>query len=347
MRRWHWIAIALLPLMVAAVLVASPRLGGGTEQAQAQVGLYLALDMDTVGGPCADIDDSTTHAVGDNYNVGLCIGGMETATGVFRASVFYDDTLNSSANIACASGDCLDTNPDANAGSTTWGTPLGSGWDCNIFDQSPPMGDRDGQSANGSGEAYISCWNIIGPYTFGDNETTGVLAQISFSAIAGGQDILTVGSASIADPNEVELGACNPPSGDPQVPEITCTGGTDDKSGNPAPTFTPTMTPAATSTPCPNGICPTSTPTPRAWTKTPTSVPTNTAAPPTEQPTSPPPPPPPPPPSGGGLPQVVPPATGDGPGAAPWTGTALWVLVAAGALSLSLGGLCLRRARNR
>jgi len=344
MKRWHWIAIALSPLMVAAILVASPRLGGGTEPVEAQAGLYLALDLDTGGGPCADIDDDVTHGVGDNYNVGVCVGGMETALGAIQFSVFYDDTLNSSPNIACASGDCLDTNPDANAGSTTWGTSLGTGWDCNILDLSPPMGDNQGATGPGNGEASLKCWSLVGPWTLGDNETTGVLAQVSFTAIAGGSvDSLTIGSAIIGNTGGAEIGSCNPTS---EV-EMTCSGGDDTKEGTPAPTSTPTITPTATSTPCPNGICPTSTPTPKAWTKTPTPVPTNTAAPPTEGPGSPPPPPPPPPPSGGTGPQVVPPATGEGSSAAPWTGTALWVLAAAGALSLSLGGLCLRRARNR
>src|SRR4030042_3623827 len=81
MKRWHWIAIALSPLMVAAILVASPRLGGGTERVEAQAGMYLALDMDTGGGPCADIDDATTHNVGDSYTVGVCIGGMGRGLG--------------------------------------------------------------------------------------------------------------------------------------------------------------------------------------------------------------------------------------------------------------------------
>jgi hypothetical protein len=342
MKRWHWIAIALLPLMVAAILVASPRLGGGTEQVEAQGGMFLALDMDTVGGPCADIDDATTHAVGDNYNIGVCVGGMQTALGAINFSVFYDDTLNSSPNIACATGDCLDTNPDANAGATTWGTSLGGSWDCNIMDLSPPMGDKNVATGPGNGQAFLGCWSLVGPWTLGDNETTGVLAQVSFTATAGGDDSLTIGSAIIGDAGGDEIGSCNPTS----AVVMTCSGGDDSKSGNPPPTSTATATPTVTRTPCPNGICPTSTPTVRAWTKTPTPVPTETAAPPAEQPTSPPPPPPPPP-SGGGLPQVVPPATGDGSSATPWAGTAVWVLAAAGMLSLTLGGLCLRRARNR
>jgi len=61
-----------------------------------QVGLYLALDMDTGDGPCADIDGSVAHGVGDNYNIGVCIGGMSTALGTIQSSVYYDDTLNSS-----------------------------------------------------------------------------------------------------------------------------------------------------------------------------------------------------------------------------------------------------------
>ena len=345
MKRWHWIAIGLLPLMVAAILVASPRLGGGTERAQAQ-GMTLALDLDTSGGPCATIDDSATHAEDDTYNVGVCIGGMQAALGAIQLSVLYDDTLNSSPNIACATGDCLDTNPDANAGLTTWGSSLGaSGWDCNIFDLSPPMGDKNVATGPGNGEAYLACWTLTGPYSLGDNEASGVLAQVSFTVIAGGEvDSLALGSVVIGDSAGAQIGACNPPATD--VPVITCSGGDDTKLGPTPLPATATITPTSAATRCPNDLCPTSTPTRKAWTKTPTPVPTGTPAPPTEQPSSPPPPPPPPP-SGGGLPQVVPPATGDGSSATPWTGTVIWVLVAAGALSLTLGGLRLRRARNR
>jgi len=346
MKRWHWIAIALLPLMVAAILVASPRLGGGTERAQAQQGLTLALDMDiTDGGPCADIDASATHAVGDPaYGVGICIGGMTAALGSFEVNVTYDDTLNAVTDVACATT-CLDSNPDANAGSTIWGTSLGSGWDCSGLGFAPPVGDKEALTGAGNGRAFIGCYNNLGPFTFGDNETSGTLAVITFHVTHGGPspDNLDFGSVVVGDSGSLPLGSCNPHITDDPI--TACTGATDSKSGSSAPTNTPTAAPTVTKTPCPEGICP---PTPKAWTKTPTPVPTGTPEPttPPSEPTSPPPPPPPPP-SGGGLPQVVPPATGEGSSATPWTGTAVWVLVAAGMLSLSLGGLCVRRARNR
>jgi hypothetical protein len=52
-------------------------------------------------------------------------------------------------------------------------------------------------------------------------------------------------------------------------------------------------------------------------------------------------------PTGGQLPQVVPPGTGSGPDGIAWASTAVWLLAAAGAVSVSLGGLYLRRARRR
>lgn len=251
-------ALAVVALAGVGLLVAVGS-GGSTKQAAAQQGLTLALDMDiTDGGPCASIDDAAAHSPGDEYDVALCIGNMSTAIGQFFASVFYDDTLNSSPNITCPTGDCLDTNPDANAGSTTWGSSLGStNWDCNILDLLPPMGDRDDQAANGIGEASIGCWSLVGPYSLGDDETDGVLALISFTAIAGGEDSLTIGNAVIGDRIGNAIGACNPPM--PPDPEMTCSGGTDAKSGTPPPTRPPTMTLPPTNTPCPNGVCPTST----------------------------------------------------------------------------------------
>jgi len=344
MKRWHWIFLALSPFLVAAILLIPPRLGGGTEQVQANGGLSLSLDMDvTDGGPCADIDDSAVHSVGDSYDVAVCIGGMSQAIGSFYLIVTYDDTLNSSPNESCPSGDCFDANPDANAGTTTWGTSLGSGWDCNIFDLSPPQGDRNLATGPANGEAYLGCWSLSGPYTFGDNETSGVLALISFTAIAGSPDpdTLSLADSSVSSYQGVDIGVCG------GSPAMSCNGATDEKAGTPAPTATATWTPTATRTPCPNGICPTNTPTPKAWTKTPTPPATGTPTPAEPGEPAQPPPPPPPPPTGGQLPQVVPPATGSGPDGIPWASTAVWLLAAAGAFSVSLGGLYLRRARHR
>ena len=250
-------ALAVLALTGVGLLVTVGSVGG-TKQAGAQQGLTLALDMDiTDGGPCASIDDAAAHSPGDEYDVALCVSNMSTPIGAFQASVFYDDTLNSSPNIACPTGDCLDTNPDANAGATTWGSSLGGAWDCNILDLLPAMGDRDAQAANGTGEAYIACWSLYGPYSLGDDEADGVLALISFSATAGGEDSLTIGEAVIAGPDGNTVGACNPPLENNH--EMTCSGGTDTKSGTPPPTRPPTMTLPPTNTPCPNGVCPTST----------------------------------------------------------------------------------------
>jgi len=47
------------------------------------------------------------------------------------------------------------------------------------------------------------------------------------------------------------------------------------------------------------------------------------------------------------MPQVVPPGTGTGSGSGDWTASLMWTLAGAGALSVFLGGLYLRRARNR
>ncbi len=155
----------------------------------------MALDMDiTDGGPCADIDDSVDHVVGDpNYGVGICLSGIPAALGSFAVSVRYDDTLNQAPGCGLRRVTCLDSNPDANAGSTTWGTSLGSGWDCYGFGLASLEVIENPPQARAMVRPIIGCWSPTGPWTFGDNETLGALAVVAFHVIAGGSvDSLTL-----------------------------------------------------------------------------------------------------------------------------------------------------------
>jgi len=347
MKQWHWFGLGILALTLAVVFAAMPQLGGGSREASAQGGLTIALDMDTGGGPCADIDSSTSHhgepgAGGDTYTIGVCVSGLYEGfpIGVVSFDVIYNDILNTAPEVA-NSGNALDDNPDANAGSTTWGSSLGTGFDCSGGGLAFPKGDKDPATGAGHGDAFLSCKSATGPWTLGDNETSGVLAVITFHANAAGTDNLRITNGLLGYSDATEMGTCNPTV----TYEMDCNGGSDVKTGATAPSPTPTSTPSATATPCPNGICPTSTPTARALTATPAFTATATAAP--GETTQPPAPPPPAPPSGGEQPQVTPPGTGSGPDGFPWN-TALAALMAAiGAISITVGGLGLRRARHR
>jgi Thrombospondin type 3 repeat len=275
MRRWHFLGLLLFSLLVAACLVAVDLGGASHGRVQAQPPLQVAIDANPTNGsgPCepAHIDAERELALSQTYDVAVCINNLTTSVGAIAFSVFYDDTLNTAPEVSCASGDCLDDNPDANAGTTKWGDGLGGGWDCNIFDLAQPVGDK---IPGPGGEAWMSCWTLTGPYTLGDNETWGVLAQVRFTANATGVEGLTLGNVNIGDPGGTELGSCNPVLG----MEIPCLGATLFKNITrtpmPSPTPTSTATPTVTSTPT---ITPTPTDTPTP-TNTPTITPTPSGA---------------------------------------------------------------------
>jgi len=348
MKHWHWIPLVFLAVALAAVVMAVPRLGGAP--ASAADPLTISLDMDTTngGGPCAVIDSSTSHSGADPvsgpvYDVAICATGLYQGfpIGSFTFDVLYDDGLNEATEVANVAP-ALDDNPDANAGTTNWPDSLGALWACDNSGSGFPTGNTIAPG----GDAFLACdGTAVGAtFTLGDNEDHGVIAVIHFKAIAGSviPDTLTIADSSyLAYASGQTMGECDPDSTLP----MDCVGGTDNKTGaaQATATNTPTATPAPTR--CPNDICPTSEPTRKAWTRTPT--PTVTATPAPEEPPGPSEPPPPPPPTGGQLPQVVPPGTGSGPDGIPWASTAVWLLAAAGAVSVSLGGLYLRRARRR
>ena len=251
--------IRLLPLCILiavflAAVLAAPRFISRTDRAAAQDGLSVSLDMDTTdGGPCADIDASVTHGVGDDYAVGICVEGLSVPLSSMELHVLYDDTLNYAPEITCPDSNCLDDNPDANAGNTSWGDGLGGindgGWDCDIMSMAEPIGDWDSATGPGHGLARISCWSLTGPFALGDNESSGVLAVINFQATDDGVDNMALSGVVLANEVGEEIGSCNFSLSLP----MPCSGGT---VNNEMPT------PIPTPTPCPGGICPTATPIP-------------------------------------------------------------------------------------
>jgi len=244
-------------VVLAAAGMAVLRLGGSAEPAAGQGALSLALDMNVSNGsgPCDPIDVSADRALGESYQVAICVGGLQQSVAVFSATVLYDDYLNVAPEISCSTSDCLDDNPDANAGATMWGDGLGEGWSCNILGRAEPMAHKDPESGGpGHGKAFIACLSGAGPYRLGDNETWGVLAVINFQTVAAGvNSLLSFGSASentLGDSCGVEMGTCGASK------DISCSGGTVNISMTPVPSPTPSPTPTTTPTSTP------STPTP-------------------------------------------------------------------------------------
>jgi hypothetical protein len=329
MKYRQWFLLALSPLLFAVALV-GVRSFGGPDVAHAQAP-QLQLDLDQDSGWCNDIDNTANVQNGATHKAAICLTGVNTLAAVsdFNIVVNYTSTLNSCVSKG-QSGTALDANPD-------FISTVGTGWDCSGGGLNYP---KCGETA---GQAFITCGTVNDPGTYAT--ANSAIAVIEWTANNTGADALSWGAGAMYDYSGALVVRC---------PGANCLGSTVTKQGptsTPGPA-TPTNTPppTATNTPWCGGLrqtpCPTSTPTPKSWTKTPTPTLTGTPAAPTE-PAPPPPPPPPPPPTGGQLPAVVPPATGTGSGSVDWTISLMWALAGAGALSVFLGGLYLRRARNR
>ncbi len=261
-RLWvSFILIAIVCLAVTAVLLSNS--ARGISHAQAGPSLQLDMDPTNGSGPCNPIDATRTTSEGQTYQVAVCLVNAPAAPAAFEFDLLYDDTLNTCVpGLAGTVG--LDSNPDANTGATTFSTPdLGSGFDCSSMGIVFPTCDMDPESGPGHGDAYIGCFQAVGMPTLPIGQGVAEpLAEVTFRAIAGGVDNLTIvrGDASDADTNEL-LSCADVPG--------SCLGGTDVKAGiTLTPTPTRTVTPFPTSTATATAI-PTSTLSP-----TPTDTPT-------------------------------------------------------------------------
>ena len=217
---------------------------------------HLDIDADvTNGGPCQSVD--LTADVSGTHQVAVCMESAPQHVGFFEFYLVYDDTLNQALEKDCPSGTCLDDNPDANAGGTTWDGDLGGGWDCSGGGVAEPRGDIDPTPSDGIGVAHLSCMATSGPYTSPIDYDHWPLAVITFNVVGTGSDTLTLRDVVIGDETGLEIGSCNPA---PVFP-ISCYAAGNEKTfvtPTPTSTPTPTITPTPTSTPT---ITPTPTPT--------------------------------------------------------------------------------------
>ena len=223
---------------IAVVVIAVPRLGGQADQAAAQDGIVVSLDMDAWGGsaPCSPINPWAMYMPGQSYRVAICVSNLSLGNriGVIVFDVLYDDTKNSAPEVADI-GQGLDDNPNLN--DNEYGDGVGSGWDCSGGGTAYPKGDRDPETGPGNGDAYLSCRSSLGPWTMGDDETSGVLAVIDFDVIASAPttDTLTIAIGYLGYNDASEMGTCNPELTYP----MTCNGGTVYDGCCGAPTATP------------------------------------------------------------------------------------------------------------
>lgn len=208
---------------------------------------YIDKDITNGEGPCDPdyIDDETTEVVGSEHELAVCIGGLSEAVGGFELDIRYDDGLDECTEIECTDALCLDDNPDANAGDSTWGDGLGDGWDCMYGPGGgpEPVCDMDEDIGPQQGHAQVWCRGSD-DLDLGDDESWGVLAVLTLDVVAGGTDDVVIDHLTVyRPPDGGVIGDCDE--------DMDCVGATDIKV-TPTPTKPPskkkTATPTVTAT---------------------------------------------------------------------------------------------------
>jgi len=237
--------VSMLVLSLVAALSTFAVLGadGGTPTANAQDDMAtLALDMDPTNGsgPCNPIDDSRNVGIGDTYQVAVCLVDAVKPPAAFQFGLLYDDNLNQCVPSECDPAGCVDGNPDANAGATTWGnTSLGSGWDCYIMQVSPPTCDKDPDTGAGHGNAHIKCLSTQQPTLDAGEGISAPIAMVNFKALGEGTDSFALDDTHAFDAEVATLVRSDSPAA----------GGSVSASNAAAPTANASVTPSAGATP--------------------------------------------------------------------------------------------------
>jgi hypothetical protein len=216
---WRTSLIAL-PLLVALTVFLIGTANGTARHVNAQTGATLALDMDPTNGngPCDPIDDTRSLNAGDTFEIAMCLTDAITAPSNFDIRVIYDDSLDQCVPVDCPGGfGCLDTNPDANAGATTWTSPdLGTNCDCSIGGELPPVCDQDPGTGPGKGQTLLWCDCMEATLSVGKGTSTP-LGMITFKNVQPGTDNFSFGTVSVSDSNFEVIARCD---------QTQCFGGT-------------------------------------------------------------------------------------------------------------------------
>jgi hypothetical protein len=212
MRIWKplcCLALGALALAAAVALVMTFRSNDLATPAKAQSNASMQLDMDpnNGSGPCNPVDASVSVGKGSEYEVAICLTGADEAPSTWEAHIDHDDSVGQCVPTECPDAYCLDGNPDANAGSITWGTSLGSGWDCSI------MGILPAQCKDPNGQITIDCISILDPGTLPVGpDVSSPLAIIKFKAAKEGTDRLSFSAAVAAGYLATQFLDCSPDS---------------------------------------------------------------------------------------------------------------------------------------
>jgi hypothetical protein len=174
---------------------------------------HLHIDADATNGtrPCDPIDSEATVKVGDAHQVAVCIETYEpNSIESFELHIHYtgdpDATPPTTINTApTLEGEApmLDLNPDANDGDDPTGFKLGDGWDCSAWGLAPPVGD-DPLTPNVA-DARIICFADLAAPDRDLSADPGLLATITFNAVAVGDDIIDFGPIGSKNMNTVGL----------------------------------------------------------------------------------------------------------------------------------------------
>jgi hypothetical protein len=272
---------------------------------------------------CNPVQATSTEYVGSSHQLAICVHNMPEAVQGFELSINYDGALDGCTETECADDVCLDDNPDANVGTTTWSGGLGTAWDCDI--EGEPVCNEEilftaGAAPTDGGLASIWCQSDGGGIL-----QSGPLAVLDLDVLAAGTDHVSINSLVVEGSDYVIMAECFAQDG--VLTSATIADGGFVMDCNPA---------TDVKVPPPSRKRPTATPT-----EMPTATPTQVA------PTQPPPPPPPLPtatPYGGVGPEITAPPTGSGPagGGSAWI---LWLL-AGTAGAAAAGGVYLRFGRG-
>ncbi|MCJ7490645.1 MAG: hypothetical protein MUP15_00540 [Dehalococcoidia bacterium] len=236
-------SLIALPLLAALTVFLIGNAYGSASHVDAQNKPTLALDMNPTNGngPCDPIDGTRSVNAGDTFEIAMCLTDALTSPKDFDIRVIYDDTLDQCVPVDCPAGiGCLDTNPDANAGATTWTSPdLGTDCDCSIGGELPPVCDQDPGTGRGKGQTLLWCGCMEPTLSVGEGISTP-LGMITFKNVQPGTDHITFGTSSVSDSDFMVIAQCD---------ETQCFGGTLETLVSLTPTPTVGGTPPAGTTP--------------------------------------------------------------------------------------------------
>lgn len=174
----------------------------GTEHVEAAgPGIFLDMDVKDGSGPCNPVGATVNVAVGEEFRVAVCLADASNPPAAFNFDLLYDTSLFQSPNVECTDTLCLDANPDANAGSTTWGESLGIGWDCNIMEVDPPFGDK-------GGKAYMTCVSLQGGTLPTGAGVSSPLALVTFKVMGAGTAAFSLQSVAVFAPDAAKILEC-------------------------------------------------------------------------------------------------------------------------------------------